>query len=533
MASSAPKDLSGESAWETQAESPDDRHLRELRQILLGSELSRLEELEHRLGDPELRTQELSGIVAEAIAIRARRDRAVQRTLHPLVEDALRLSVERNPKVLADALFPIIGEAVRKAVAHALRGMVESLNQMMERSLSLESMKWRVEAVRTGKSFGEVALMRSLRYRVEQVFLIHRETGLLLHHVAAPGQVVQDTDLVSGMLTAVQDFVRDSFGGRPSEDLETMQVGQYTVWIVYGPQALLAAVVSGTPPPELRTVFQRAMEQVHQQFGSALQSFRGDAGPWEASRPGLQACLLGQPVIETRKSRQWVWALLLVTVVVVASSLYFWQRQRRWDQFLLSLQAEPGIVVTFAEKGWRSYSVAGLRDPMARDPRQILHSSGIEADRVSFHWSPYLSQEPALVAGRRLVELQQQIEQSIIRFEMNSPKLDRSELVKLDALEVHLGSLQQLARATGRGVKVEVQGHADSIGQESANDLLSRQRSEEVIRSLTDRGMDGQMLVAVGAGARLPGQHAGRAYRDDLNRRVTFRVVISAAGDGK
>ncbi len=228
-----------------------------LRELLVGPEQSRLEELQRRLDDRQLRTEDLSQIVAEAIALRARRDRTLQQTLNPIIEEAVRISVTRDPAVLANTLFPVIGEAVRKSVAHALRGLVESINQTLERSLSLEALGWRIEALRTGRTFGEIVLTRSLRYRVEQVFLIHRETGLLLEHVARSDQVVQDSDMVSGMLTAIQDFVRDSFVGTSGHEVETIELGEVNLWVQHGPNAILAAVVSGTPPPELRNLLQR------------------------------------------------------------------------------------------------------------------------------------------------------------------------------------------------------------------------------------------------------------------------------------
>src|SRR5271156_2986787 len=188
-----------------------DERLLQLRGLLIGPEQQQIEALRRRLDDPELRSEELSKSIAEAIALRSKQDRKLQTTLQPLIEEALRISVARDPAIIATALFPIIGEAVRKAVAHALQGLFDSLNQMLDRGLSLESCKWRFEAWRSCKSFGEVALARSLNYRVEQVFLIHRETGLLVGHVFSGDGVVQDADLVSGMLTAIQDFVRDSF----------------------------------------------------------------------------------------------------------------------------------------------------------------------------------------------------------------------------------------------------------------------------------------------------------------------------------
>ena len=81
-----------------------------------------------------------------------RRDSGLQRSFYPIVEQALKISVTRNPGLLATSLAPIIGETVRKAVANAFRGLVENLNVMLERELLLESMKWRFEAMRTGKS---------------------------------------------------------------------------------------------------------------------------------------------------------------------------------------------------------------------------------------------------------------------------------------------------------------------------------------------------------------------------------------------
>ena len=92
-----------------------------------------------------------------------------------------------------------------------LNGMVQRLNRALEESLSVKSLRWRLEARRTGRPFAEIVLLKSLVYRVEQVFLIHRESGLLLQDAVAQSVVAQDTDMVSGMLSAIRDFITDSF----------------------------------------------------------------------------------------------------------------------------------------------------------------------------------------------------------------------------------------------------------------------------------------------------------------------------------
>ena len=241
--------------------------------------------LQQRLDNPELRSEELSRIIAEAIVLRGRRDHALQNALNPLLEEALRISVARNPQLLADTLFPIIGRAVRNSVANALRGIVESLNETVERSVSLDAFKWRLESLRTGRPFGEIVLARSLRYRVEQVFAIDRETGLLLAHVSRERENTQENEMISGMLTAVQDFVHDSFVETEGAELDTVELGEFNVWIQHGPNALLCAVVTGTPPRELRDALQRTLEELHTNFAPVLAHYDGDTESASGMRP--------------------------------------------------------------------------------------------------------------------------------------------------------------------------------------------------------------------------------------------------------
>jgi hypothetical protein len=56
--------------------------------------------------------------------------------------------------------------------------MMQSFNQTIDHSLSFKGLAWRIEAWRTGRPFAEVVLLHTLRFRVEQLFLIHRDTGL-------------------------------------------------------------------------------------------------------------------------------------------------------------------------------------------------------------------------------------------------------------------------------------------------------------------------------------------------------------------
>jgi hypothetical protein len=86
-----------------------DERMRQLRGLLIGPELDQIAAIRHRLDDPQMRSADMSASLAEAIAIRAKQDRKLQTALQPLVEESLRISVARDPAMLATALFPIIG----------------------------------------------------------------------------------------------------------------------------------------------------------------------------------------------------------------------------------------------------------------------------------------------------------------------------------------------------------------------------------------------------------------------------------------
>src|SRR5271167_4118074 len=288
---STPADLKRDS------EPDQDRdELAELRALLLGQQIVELQALQQRLDDPNLRADEISQILSKAVALSLKRDGGLQRSFYPVVEQALKVSIAKNPAIIATSLAPIIGEAVRKAVADAFRDMAETINVTLENSLSWQSVKWRIEGWRTGKSFADVVLLRSQRYKVWQVFLIHKETGLMLQHLEARGGGVDEAELVSSMLTAIQDFARDvaertissSSRVKHSEDLEEVKLGRFWIWVHHGPQMLLAATVVGTPPRGLGKVFARENELIHREFAGALVNFNGDASAFDGARPHLQ-----------------------------------------------------------------------------------------------------------------------------------------------------------------------------------------------------------------------------------------------------
>ena len=390
MSESSPPDESNNGSPETAR--AVDASLEKLRDLLLRPYRKQLQELQDRLDKPELHARDVSRVLPEAIARRSAQDRKIELALEPVTARAIRTSIKKDRQVLVDALFPVMGPAIRKAIAAAIQGMIQNLNQALEHSFSIQGFKWRIEALRTRKPFAEIVLLHTLVYQVKQVFLIHRKSGLVLQHVEAGAEETRDPDLVSGMLTAIRDFVQDSFGAEKGDALETMRVGDRNVWIEHGEHAFLAAVIRGNPPVDLRHQLRDAIDEIHFKEKPMLASFDGDAVPFESVRHILDGCLQAQFKRDKRKTSY----LLPVLVGVMVLALWFgmftiYRDHRRWTTFLDGLRDTPGFLVSRVAKQSGQQHVFGLRDPLAPDPQSLLSKAGLDPADVVFHWEVYHS----------------------------------------------------------------------------------------------------------------------------------------------
>lgn len=395
---------------------------RKLREILVGEVEARLKATDARLNDPAVRAEELSRVLPEAIARSSSRGGDLTAAILPNVEKALEASVRKNSKVLADVIFPVMGPAMRRAVSETLRERLQSLNRALEQTFSVKGLQWRFEALRSGKPFAEVAMLHTMLYRVEQVFLIHNDTGLVLRHVRRTDVETQDSDMVASMLSAIRDFTRDSFQLGDQESLNTLEMGELTLWMEQGPRAMIVAVIRGNAPAEIRRVFQSALEHIESEQADLLANFNGETGPFAASDRHLGPCLLHAEAPVT-KSRVPFYSLAAIAIVLVAIGAFValrMERNRVWALAFEKMNEVPGVTITNIEKSGRRYRISGLRDPLAADPMSVLGQFGLDAKRVDARWEPYQALAPALQLARATRALKPPI---TVRLEMNEGTL--------------------------------------------------------------------------------------------------------------
>ncbi len=379
--------------------------------------LVRISELETQVHDTKQQSREMAKLLPQAIreASQSVNEIALSEvtdlteSLQKPVEYCIKQSIRKDTQPFAEALFPVIGPAIRKSINESLKSLIQSINQSLEQSLSLQGLSWRIKAWRSGRSYSEIVLQNTLIYRVEQVFLIHRESGLLIQHLHQDTVQINDSDAVSAMFTAIQDFIRDSFSASKTEELDSVEIGEYTVWIERGPYTILACVIRGIAPYNFRNLMRSVLESLHGRYGVLLQEYSGDNLLLQASRPLLEKTLQIETKLE-QQSRRLSYQLLVITGMILVTltgwGYFHFKYQQRLTDYIDALRNTPGIIVISSEQAGGKRVIYGLRDPLAVDPQLIQQRHNLSDNEVEGHWTAYLDLSSELIEQRIRQQLQ-------------------------------------------------------------------------------------------------------------------------------
>ncbi|MDR0548521.1 MAG: OmpA family protein [Deltaproteobacteria bacterium] len=419
------------SQWPPPPESESE--LGQVRELLMSRELSQLSYLSRVLTRPAQRAEFLSGVITEALLLRTRRDEKLNTVLAPTVEKIVTASVRRDPENLASQIFPAIGPAIRRSISETFVSKLQDLNSTLETSFSLRGLKWRLEALRVHKPFSEIVLLHTLLYHVEEIYLIHASTGLVLDHlISEESESGRDADMVAGMFTAIQDFVRDSFNVKQHEGLDTLRFGDRTIFLRRTNQVYLACVVRGNPPESLNKDLQEALELMVVDCAEELDAFNGDATAFKKCRIYFQDFLRAKYQDKPRKIPKFFWIIVLAILFFflvfgfvshyqtknIQRRVAILEKQKierevshqrsqkldrqRFKEAMARLNAEPGLIVAQADEGLDGrWHVICLKDSLAVDPVYLLFDQlKLSPERVSLMVRPFISLDEPIVQRR-------------------------------------------------------------------------------------------------------------------------------------
>lgn len=387
---------------EKQTEDQRKHDLERLQELLLGDDHSRLKLLDKRVSEFESRAVDVAEVLPDVFE-RISKDPVLEAELEKPMLRSIRSAIKRDAPAFAEYLFPVMGPAIRRAVADALKSLVQRINVAMEHSFSIKGLRWRLEAARTGVPFAQIVLSSTMRFAVQEAFLIARDTGLVLAHAHRDENLVLDEDAVAAMLTAIQSFIQDSLGMSQDDPLRSAELGDRTLWVINGPEAILACIISGTPPRDLRDELMVLLESIHARYAERFTEnndvLANDIGLRVLMQQSLREELDDQQASARRGKAPVYWAAVIALLIILAG-WQMWQQyqQRQFESRVVDLfKSQPGYIVSNSSRQDDALLIEGLRDPGTPEPVTLLSTQGLPEEGIEFSFKPFWSLEPTLV----------------------------------------------------------------------------------------------------------------------------------------
>jgi outer membrane protein OmpA-like peptidoglycan-associated protein len=346
----------------------------------------------------------VSEVFSEALYDRQKLDGSVNKVILPLVEKSVEHSVANHSEQMVGALYPLVGSLVRKSLSAFITDLLEKTNSLIENSFTLKGLKWRLKARQAGVSFSQYIASQTFAFRVEQVFLIHSETGLLLHSISAGLHETADADLMSAMLTAINDFVSDSFTqavDHSEQQLDVIKTDDFTLVIKPGPYAIIVAAISGNVPQKVANQLQLSLEEIHRLYGRELTQFNGDASIFMDSELQLRDCLISELKPQKKQHKKQPWLAWAVVFIILSALVYLgakrWQAHELLAQ-ITTIDSQAGIVLLNAHlHDFSSIKFDILRDPTAIPVDTWLTNLQLASAKVTYSERAYVSLDPHII----------------------------------------------------------------------------------------------------------------------------------------
>jgi OOP family OmpA-OmpF porin len=127
---------------------------------------------------------------------------------------------------------------------------------------------------------------------IDDVFLLYHD-GILIKHETRRLKPDIDTDILSGMLTAVQSFVKDSFRSEEGH-LDRMTFGEMHILIGRGQYLILAAMMGGEGADLMAPQMQKCIEEMEVHHAQVIEGWDGNMTLAKTLTPYIKKLIRGE-----------------------------------------------------------------------------------------------------------------------------------------------------------------------------------------------------------------------------------------------
>ena len=224
--------------------------LEKLRELLVGDEIEHLKELDNKLQEDVFNDK-----VAKAIS----------------------KEIANNKDMMIDTLYPIIGGMISRYVTQAIKEMMQNINNKIEDGLSIEKYRRSIKSKITGVSEMELLVKESNRAIISSLFIIKKDSGLLIAKSELDDKQIDDPHMVASMASAIKDFINDWVESNKSQtEIQVVSYGNATLYIESAGSVYIIAFLNTEPEYELRNSINSFFASIVREYSDFFQTFDGD-----------------------------------------------------------------------------------------------------------------------------------------------------------------------------------------------------------------------------------------------------------------
>lgn len=282
--------------------------LAQLKEILLTDDQQRIQDLEaeleklrEQINEKDRLIKTMEPVITDILDYKIANSKdQMAKSLAPVMSEAIKRQVSEARDDVVDALYPVVGRMVTKAVTEAMKKLTAQINESLNKTFDFSLWKTRIKAKVFGINAGEMLIAGAAEFDLQQIFLISRQSGLLLGYASRSEQenVDQEAQVIGGMLTAIKSFVETSFANGGEGDLREIEHSNRTIRIDSGLHTYLAAVYSGVPAPGFDEQLKACHLKIHRKFHKKLRSYAGDNSVLKGIDAPMREILKTIPVVQ-------------------------------------------------------------------------------------------------------------------------------------------------------------------------------------------------------------------------------------------
>lgn len=236
--------------------------LQKIKELLLKKELENFDELKKQLDKLEFESNSSEHI---------------KEKISPVVATAIKQSIKSSKNDVVDSLYPIIGSMITKYVSRTFEDMINSINNQIRNRLSFRAISRKLRAKIQGISETELLLKESSKACIKTLFLIDKNSGVVLTTLENKNSTISEPEMVASMLTAIRSFINDWVDkNEENKELNTIDYGGSKIIIESSSSCYLAAIVDGAITKETYKKIEEALAQIVSKYGNKIRGFDGD-----------------------------------------------------------------------------------------------------------------------------------------------------------------------------------------------------------------------------------------------------------------